>query len=172
MGLFVSQASIHQLKPGWQIELESNVLRIQKVWGRKVTERSVISLAQPYMTPLYIFRMLREMIILPFSPKFSFGSLTSSPFSISPIFCPFLLISFLSSHLINLPASAGPPLAVFYVSHYDTYNQPDCLHYFVQHKLLHRWSRRSTDGTWTVFHRLFRTTEPDTSAMQREASLH
>lgn len=38
-----------------------------------------------------------------------------------------------------------------------TRDEPGCLHHFVQQKLLHRWSRWSTDGTWTLFHRRFRT---------------
>lgn len=51
-------------------------------------------------------------------------------------------VPFPSSRLIDPTASARSPRAVLlYASHYDTYNQPDCLHYFVQHKLLHRWSR-------------------------------
>lgn len=51
-------------------------------------------------------------------------------------------VPFPSSRLIDPTASArSPRAALLYASHYDTYNQPDCLHYFVQQKLLHRWSR-------------------------------
>lgn len=55
------------------------------------------------------------------------------------------------SHLIN------PAPSVFPASLANTYDQPGCLQHFVQQKLLHRWSRWSTDGTWTLFHWRFRT---------------
>lgn len=53
-----------------------------------------------------------------------------------------------SSHQVKAVWSAP---AGFQTSYNDTCNQPGCLHFFVQHKLLHRWFRQSTDGTWTVF---------------------
>lgn len=59
-----------------------------------------------------------------------------------------------------LPNKLGPflgALSAFSTSLCVTRDQPGCLHHFVQQKLLHRWSRWSTDGTWTLFHRRFRT---------------
>lgn len=47
--------------------------------------------------------------------------------------------------------------AVFSAPLCDACDRPGYLHHFVQQKLLHRWSRRSTDGTRTLFHRRFRT---------------
>lgn len=44
-----------------------------------------------------------------------------------------------------------------FLHHSVTCDQPGYLHHSVQQKLLHRWSRWSTDGTWTLFHRRFRT---------------
>lgn len=85
------------------------------------------------------------------------------------------------SHCFTLEINYKPPPSslikfpfptIFNASHDGKYNQEGCLHYFVQHKLLHQWLRQSTDGTWTLFHRLFHTKEPNTSGMQREASLH
>lgn len=50
-----------------------------------------------------------------------------------------------------------PLRAGFSASLCDTCDQPGYLHHFVQQKLLHQWSRWSTDGTWTLFHQRFHT---------------